>query len=231
MPNPIELTGQTFSKLTVLYKVGDKGPGIVWRCRCECGNEVDVQGYRLTQGQKKSCGCSRYHKTAEDLTGRRFNHLTVISRFHENSKTHARWLCRCDCGNETVVTSDHLKSGNTTSCGCAGYSNLCNNETHGMSGTKIYKVWRNMIQRCENPNTESYKNYGGRGISVCKEWRDDFTAFYNWAVSSGYDPDAPFGKCTIDRIDVNGNYEPSNCRWVDMVVQRHNQRIPCRSDM
>lgn len=89
---------------------------------------------------------------------------------------------------------------------------------------RLYNVWNSMKSRCYNPNVASYKNYGGRGIEVCDEWAHNFPTFQKWAIENGYDPDAPYGECTIDRIDVNGNYEPSNCRWVSMDVQRYNKR-------
>ena len=230
MPKAVDLTGKKFGKLTVLYKSGSNGPGTVWRCKCECGNVVDVQGYRLTQGNRRSCGCNWHTTKAEDLTGKRFGQLTVIRRAENQNGAHASWVCKCICGNECTVTSDHLKSGNTVSCGCVGAKALQPHKTHGMSGSRLYKVWRNMVQRCENPNVESYKYYGARGITVCRQWRDDYAAFYEWAMANGYDPNAKFGECTIDRIDVNGNYEPDNCRWADMKVQRHNQRVSCSGD-
>ena len=100
-----------------------------------------------------------------------------------------------------------------------------NTMKHGFSRERLYKsVWAAMNQRCHNPNYHHYHLYGGRGISVCDEWRHDYLAFREWAMANGYDPDAPYGKCTIDRIDVNGNYEPSNCRFVTMMEQSKNKR-------
>lgn len=165
-----------------------------------------------------------------DLTGQRFGRLVVIKRaYFKKGKTY--WICRCDCGNEKTVSRTHLLSGKTSSCGCYKRECIIGNlqehmsgfTMHGKSKTRLYKVWVNMHSRCNCETCDSYKYYGERGITVCDEW-STFPPFYEWAMANGYDPDAPYGKCTIDRIDVNGNYEPSNCRWVDMKVQASNKR-------
>lgn len=158
-------------------------------------------------------------KVRMNITGQKFGRLTVIECVGVNKHNQSRWKCRCDCGNEVIVTGIHLKNGHTVSCGKhATYIK------HGLRNTRLYKVWLTMKSRCNNPNMRCYKHYGGRGISVCGEWENDFLSFHEWAMENGYDENAPFGICTLDRIDVNGNYEPSNCRWVDMKVQRSNQR-------
>lgn len=216
MPKALDLTDRKFGELTALYKVGNGGPGVVWHCKCMCGNEIDVPAYRLTTGYKKSCGCLTHRSQADNIIGRRFGKLIVVERA-ENIGDYAAWKCKCDCGNETVVTGSNLRSGNTKSCGCLSGT------THGMTHTRLYHVWGGMIQRCTNPNAAKYSYYGGRGIRVCDEWCNSFVAFYEWAMANGYDPELPWYKCTIDRIDVNGNYEPANCRWVDMKTQNNNK--------
>lgn len=160
----------------------------------------------------------------EDLTGRRFGRLVVVSR-SENASGRTVWNCKCDCGNKKKVHAVNLKKGRTKSCGCwhDKYSGT-GSKTHGMSKTRLYRVYRMMISRCYCPNTSKYKDYGGRGITVCKEWLDDFMNFYNWAMENGYDENAKFSKCTLDRKDVNGNYEPNNCRWITNKEQGNNRR-------
>lgn len=159
-----------------------------------------------------------------NLAGERFGRLTVKMQAGRSNDRHVLWLCTCECGNTVIANSRDLLSGHTQSCGC--YKNDVHT-THGGRGAyttdRLYFVWRGIKSRCECKSATGYKSYGGRGIALCKEWHD-YANFRKWALSHGYKPNAPQWECTIDRINNDGNYEPSNCRWVSMAVQSRNKR-------
>lgn len=160
-----------------------------------------------------------------DITGNRYGKLTVIGL--AKSGKHTYWECKCDCGKEVTVRGDCLKDGNTKSCGCLNAESKY--IVHGQAHSKLYHLYYSILQRCYNPNNEQYFNYGGRGIVMCREWKDDYMAFDKWAKENGYTRGL-----SIDRINNNGNYEPGNCRWVTQKVQtrntRHNTHITFRGE-
>lgn len=215
-----DLTGQAFGRLTVVHRVeNDRNHKARWLCKCACGNEKVVIGSNLLAGKTTSCGCL----VSEDLSGRRFGRLVVVKRADEcvgHSYGHSLWMCLCDCGNETYVYGSNLLQGKTKSCGCYHTEMIkAANSTHGESKTRLHRIWAGMKERCYNTRASNYHNYGGRGISVCDEWRNSFSAFRDWAVLNGYKD-----HLSIDRINVDGNYEPQNCRWATFIEQNNNKR-------
>lgn len=214
-----DLTGLKFGRWTVVKRAeNDSRGGTRWQCRCDCGTEKVVASCNLKNGHSMSCGCLRAEHILHDLTGQRFGRLTVIERVENNKFGQTRWKCHCDCGTDKVIDAQSLISGKTQSCGCL---NLENHTTHQMAYTLIYRTWGSMKARCLNPNAPNYKNYGGRGIKICDEWQNDFQAFYDYVSQLEHYGEKGY---TLDRINVNGNYEPNNLRWATAKEQRRNRR-------
>ena len=168
-----------------------------------------------------------------DLISKKFNYLTVLERkgshVSPSGTKCALYLCRCDCGKEVIVQARNLRNGNTKSCGCMKselVSKVLTKHGHAKRDNteRLYHVWKSILNRCYTKSNSHYERYGGRGISVCDEWKNSYEAFKEWAYANGYDENAKFGDCTIDRINNDGNYEPNNCRWVDMKTQANNTR-------
>lgn len=160
------------------------------------------------------------------LAGKRFGRLTTIEPVGKQGKG-ILWLCLCDCGKESVVLGSELNGNRVRSCGCLSQELAAERgrkrlTTHGLSHSRLYKIWVDMLSRCENKNVANYERYGGRGIKVCEEWHN-FELFATWAFSNGYAEDL-----SIDRENVNGNYEPGNCKWATRIEQQNNRRDSTR---
>ena len=165
-----------------------------------------------------------------DLTGQKFGRLTVLAKEGVANSGHALWLCKCDCGSTKVVSSNQLRSG-TQSCGCLQRENAAKaarKNAHngyrkknniGKEYHRLHQSYKDMLNRCHSTKNRSYNQYGKRGITVCNEWKNSFDSFKKWSLDNGYDK-----KLTLDRINVNGNYEPNNCRWISVKEQNNNRR-------
>ena len=186
----IDITGQKFGKWTVIEKldIKDKFGRTSWKCVCDCGTERVRHYSELKSGHSKSCGCDteyRYRNVV-DISGERFGKLLVIERVDKHVQREAMWKCICDCGKEKIARGSSLRGGNTKSCGCLiGVITKKLHSKHGGYKTRLYSIWNKMKQRCFNENNENYKNYGGRGITICEEWMD-FNNFRELAKNNGY---------------------------------------------
>lgn len=162
------------------------------------------------------------NRKIEGLTGQKFGKMTVLGRDTDRQSKRTYWMCQCECGKIKSCRADSLKQGAIVSCGCKKKAqdkiNLVKHHSHKQSGTRLYYSWQDMKKRCYNEGNSRYANYGGRGIKVCDEWKNDFTAFYQWAINNGYTE-----TMTLDRINVDGDYEPNNCRWADVKTQCNNR--------
>lgn len=195
----------------------------MWECQCDCGGVVVVRSDHIVRNETKSCGCLGGGKLI-DMRGKIIGSFKALER--DNSiKGTTKWLCEClKCGKILSIDGYQLRHYHRSHCDCsktAPAGEIHHNYKHGKSHTRLYNIWQGMLNRCRNPSVKRYNCYGGRGITVCDEW-SEFAAFQSWALSHGYGDDL-----SIDRIDVDGNYEPLNCRWIPMAQQASNRRQRC----
>jgi len=220
--------GSRFSRWLIIEKApprpASKGPRPQYLCRCECGKEQVVLGQNLLNGASRSCGCFKRERDGAARRarihislGQRFGRWIVVGDLERHRRSTC--LCRCDCGAEEQVLAQNLLNGTSQSCGCLKAAVNARLQTrHGEHDSRLYRIWRGMRQRCGNPNIPEYRNYGGRGIRTCPEW-ESYPNFRAWAILAGYEEEL-----TIERKNVDGNYEPDNCAWIPLSSQGANRR-------
>lgn len=222
MTKAIDITGKVYGRLTVLHRAGSDREGkATWAVRCECGTEKVVRGKHLRLGAILSCGCLSAEITAamrkRDLTGQKFGRLIALESTDRRIRGCIVWKFRCDCGKEVDLPSHPVATGNTKSCGCLQPEVVsAMNLTHGMSRTGTHRTWANMLSRCNDAKSDFYYRYGGRGITVCDRWK----IFENFLADMGVKPE---GRYSIERLNNDGNYEPSNCVWASDLDQSLNK--------
>jgi len=227
-------TGHICGRLTVLgLDTSPPETKAYFLCSCSCGNNISVRGTAIRSGRTQSCGCLRKETAKENAkfqkhersripNGTRFGRLEVVAFERWNPRVkRSIYLCKCDCGSECLKDNVRLESGKAKSCGCLWKERIADKgkraRTHGMSRTPEYSAWQAMRNRCEKPKVACYHNYGGRGIKVCERW----SSFGEFIKDMGLRPSDAH---SLDRINVNGNYEPGNVRWATNIEQARNKR-------
>ena len=234
--------GITVNDLTFISEASRvKGKPRRFVCKCICGSEKTYYGIDILRGHTKNCGCTRKskllnrnkennpskyieHKSKypyDDCIGTMVNHLLFIKEIERSKYNRRQFIVRCECGKEFPCEGVSIFNGSIRSCGCFKKNLGGRNKTHGLTKSPEYQIWASMIKRCSNPKDESYTNYGGRGIKVCDRWLN----FEKFISDMG---ERPLLSSTIERVNVNGDYEPSNCVWDSRTIQSRNQRV--RSD-
>jgi hypothetical protein len=226
MPKKLDLVGKRFGKLTVIAECGRKYGAVLWHCQCDCGNYKDAISEELKNGHVKSCGCLKAEATKgqtwrrKDLTGMRFGHLVVVEIAGKENGGNLRWKCVCDCGNFHEASGGNLQKGDVLSCGCKTKELQSKaKKTHGGTHEKLFRVWGHIKERCCNPTHKNFKDYGGRGIGICDEWKNDYKSFRDFCLAHGWQEGLQ-----INRIDNNRDYSPDNVNFVTAKQNSNNRR-------
>ena len=219
-----EMINKKFNRLTVIECVGSINHRKFYKCLCDCGKETDVSGTKLRNNKTKSCGCllkDIHESSSSNWIGKKFHKLTILESYSKEKYKDRKFLCVCDCGNKKITTIAKLKNGDVKSCGCLKKERMNKIMTvHGLSSKELYREWQSIKTRCTNPNSKAYKRYGGRGINISDEWKDNPEKFISDIINKI--GERPKGK-TLDRIDNNKGYSIENVKWSTPLEQAHNR--------
>lgn len=221
------MIGQRFERLVVIAIAGkDKNYNKKYECLCDCGNKIITRKEHLTRGKTKSCGCLNRDIIRKKIEDTKNNRISIIGTkkgiflvLNYDVKSD-RYYCQCDCGLSKSIAAIRLINGEAK---CECQLPRGNGIFNGVYYKRLYKVWCGMKERCHNPKSRDYRYYGAKGRFVCDEWKNDFIAFEKWAMANGYNENAEYGECTIDRINNDLGYYPDNCRWVSAVENNKNR--------
>lgn len=219
-----KMINKKFNRLTVIEYIGSINNRRFYKCLCDCGKEVDVSGTKLRTNKTKSCGCllkDIHEDSASKWIGKKFHKLTILESYSKEKYKDRKFLCACECGNKKITTIAKLKKGDVKSCGCLKKERMNKTMTvHGLSSRDLYREWQSIKTRCTNPNSKAYKRYGGRGIDISDEWKDNPEKFISDIINKI--GERPKGK-TLDRINNNKGYSIENVKWSTPLEQAHNR--------
>lgn len=218
----LDISGQRFGKLVAINSIIGVNGSRTWICACDCGGTINGKAGKLKSGDLRSCGCAKHadlrYEKKQALAGNQYGRLVVVETTGKNRWGWDLWRCHCECGKEKIIEGRSLIRGLTKSCGCLRGADFLHGDCRGNKETDIYNLWGRIKERCNNPKRDNADRYYLRGVKVCDEWLNNYEAFRDFCVKSGYKKGLQ-----IDRINSDGDYCPDNCRFVTPAENTRNR--------